>query len=120
MDRMLPQSNSRALDLVPGISPRKRKPIPSINEKMTPRDTSGLSPPRSARGPMTAAARRLKAKAPTRGLNPSHRPSSAPAKAEWDMATPMKGMCIRTTKTPMVPQAMPPRKAARTAFCMNW
>ncbi|MBA7695029.1 hypothetical protein ES703_103646 [subsurface metagenome] len=118
--RILPHSNSRAPDLVPGISPINRKAIPSIKEKMTPNDVSGLSSPRSARGPIIAAEKRLKAKAPIKGLKPNHSPSRAPAKAACDIHTPINGMCISTTKTPMVAQVIPPRKAERIAFCMNW
>ncbi len=58
--------------------------------------------------------------APIRGLKPSQTPSSAPAKAACDIQTPIKGICISTTKTPMVAQAIPPRKAEMMAFCMNW
>ena len=60
-----------------------------------------------------------KAKAPINGLKPSHSPSSAPAKAAWDMHTPIKGICIKTTKTPTVAQAIPPRNVERMAFCIN-
>ena len=118
--RMLPQSSSSAPDLVPGIKPMKRNASPSMREKITPTEVSGLNSPRSARGPTTAAANRLKAKAPINGLKPIHRPSSAPAKAACDMHTPINGICISTTKTPTLLQAMPPRKAVRMAFCMNW
>ncbi len=117
--RMLPHNSSRAADLGPDISPMKRKARPSMREKMTPTEVSGLSSPRSASGPTTAAAPRLKTKAPSIGLNPSHRPRSAPAKAACDMHTPMNGIWRSTTKTPMVAQAMPPRKAESRAFCIK-
>jgi hypothetical protein len=67
-----------------------------------------------------AAEARLKSRAPIKGLNPSQRPRSAPAKAAWAMQTPIKERCMVTTKTPTTEQVMPPNSPARMAFCIKW
>ena len=105
--------------LGPGIRAMKRKASPSMREKTMPMAVSGLNSPRSARGPMAAAANRLKAKAPAIGLSPTSTPRRAPAKAAWDRPTPMREMRMATTKTPTEEQATPLKRAARIAFCMK-
>ncbi|HPP06684.1 MAG TPA: hypothetical protein PLW88_04895, partial [Syntrophorhabdaceae bacterium] len=62
---------------------------------------------RSDKGPKVPATIRHINRAEKKGFRPIMTPSTAPAKAAWDMETPINGIFISTTKTDKKEQLIP-------------
>jgi hypothetical protein len=116
IDRMLPQIKERASLFGPGIIPRQKKANPIIMVNIIPIAVSGLNSALSAIGPMRRLEKRQKRNPTATGLTPKRRPNMAPAKAEWAIVTPKKGISIVIMNTPITEQLIPPKKLAKIAF----
>ena len=114
--RRLPHKRFKAVALVFEIIPMPRKAMPMRKENIIPSMFSGAKSVRSDKGPKVPATI-IHIKRPERnGLRPHIIPRTAPAKAAWDIETPIKGIFISTTKTDKNEQLIPHKKEAIIAL----
>jgi hypothetical protein len=112
---IFPHKKLRASVLGPLIKLIPIKAIPRTRENITLIEILGEKSPRSAIGPINNAEIKQKIMAVISGLILNNTPNTAPAKAECDIATPIKGMLRIIIQTPIIPQVIPPKNEAITA-----
>ncbi len=117
--RILPHRNLNPLSISSFKNPIPAKAIPGIMENITLKERSGSISALSEIGPIRADEKRQNKRERIRGLILKRSPRIAPAKAEWDIKTPTKGILKRKTQTPTIPQPAPVRREAIIALWKN-